>query len=80
MIQEDKIKHFLAGAGIVFISKLFGFSLGIGLLIAIAAGVFKEIWDYYHPETNTAESADTVATVFGAMITTLLLHWINYGY
>ena len=61
----DKWLHFIAGCSIYLT-----FSVGIGnyaLIPVVAAGVGKEIYDAWHPESHTAEVTDVVATVAGGL-------------
>ena len=64
-MEMDKLLHFIAGYSIYLT-----FSFGIGnyaLIPVVVAGVGKEIYDAWHPESHTTEVADAVATVAGGL-------------
>lgn len=61
----DKQAHFWAGMAICLAVSLFAGPF-IGLLIATAAGVIKEILDYFGK--GTPDVLDAVATFLGALV------------
>lgn len=64
--QRDKQLHFAGGC---FLSFVFSFvSPGVGLLVAMAAGFFKEVYDKRHPDKHTADLMDMLATWFGGVV------------
>ena len=70
MITKDKIQHFLAG---FIISAIIGlFNSLLGLILAILAGVGKEVYDYisnrYYQCKHTVDLYDCLATVLGGLI------------
>ena len=71
-IPTDKVYHCLGGVVLFAIGQLFGY----GLFLAVLGAITKEIYDYLHPESHTADWKDAVATTLGG-----LLGYINYlGY
>ena len=63
--MTDKILHFMAGA---LVSIVVGYLTKIpvlGLLVAGAVGLIKELWDIEH---GTAEVLDLVATLLGGAL------------
>ena len=67
MIAIDKQAHFLGGACIALAGAVLG-SLEAGVLVAIAAGAIKEIYDKQNPENHTADIWDFLATCAGAAV------------
>ena len=75
-MQKDKILHVAVGFAIGLIASLlcvyFGLvkdtSLLIGLGVAGAAGLAKEMYDLKKPETHTAEAADAWHTIGGGVV------------
>ena len=47
---------------------LFRSLFGYGLLLAVLGAVTKEIYDYRHPESHTADWKDAVATTLGGLL------------
>lgn len=74
-IPTDKFSHAYVGLGIYagcFLFKGVGESLNFNmdylnaqtcLIPVVAAGIGKELYDYQHPETHTAELLDAVSTI-----------------
>jgi hypothetical protein len=65
LLQSDKFLHFIAGgavAGVVFGATD---DLGWSLLGTVLAGVGKEVYDHYHPESQKADVWDALATFAG---------------
>lgn len=79
-IPSDKLLHFIAG---VIISQLvcaiyaaishpsYGGCL-IGFLVALAAGIAKELYDEFHKETETPEFMDFIYTCAGGLVSSLI--------
>jgi hypothetical protein len=63
-IPSDKIYHCLGGVVLFAIGQLFGY----GLALAIIGAVTKEIYDYFHPESHTADWKDALATTLGGLL------------
>jgi hypothetical protein len=63
-IPTDKVYHCLGGVVLFAIGQLFGY----GLALAIIGAVTKEIYDYFHPESHTADWKDAVATTIGGLL------------
>ena len=78
MMNQDKLKHLLAGIGI---SLVFGvqFSPLIGLIAAAIVGALKEIiWDWLL-KRGTPEFLDFLATAFGGAIAYIAIKLILGG-
>ena len=63
-IPADKVAHCLGGVVLFAIGQLFGY----GLLLCIIGAVTKEIYDYFHPDTHTADWKDAFATTLGGLL------------
>lgn len=71
LVAYDKKLHFGAGS-LIFILGYILFSMQIGLLLAIATGILKEVHDYFKPDKHTACIWDIVYTVLGALAVLIL--------
>ena len=67
-IYLDKILHFLAG---YFIASLFGFIGMYSILVALSAGILKELYDRYIKKTKF-DLADLACTVSGGIAWTVI--------
>ncbi|WP_288925072.1 hypothetical protein [Aminobacterium colombiense] len=65
-IQQDKIKHFIAGAIASIVVYVATFNTTIALAFSALLGIGKEIYDYYGH--GTPEWLDFVATVAGGLV------------
>ena len=63
-IPTDKVYHCLGGVVLFAIGQLFGY----GLFLAVLGAVTKEIYDYLHPESHTADYKDAIATILGGLL------------
>ena len=63
-IPSDKVAHCLGGVVLFAIGQLFGY----GLALAILGAITKEIYDYLHPESHTADVKDAIATTLGGLL------------
>ena len=63
-IPTDKVYHCLGGVVLFAIGQLFGY----GLALAILGAITKEIYDYFHPESHTADWKDAFATTLGGLL------------
>ena len=63
-IPTDKVYHCLGGVVLFAIGQLFGY----GLLLCIIGAITKEIYDYFHPESHTADWKDALATTLGGIL------------
>ena len=63
-IPTDKVYHCLGGVVLFAIGQLFGY----GLALAILGAITKEIYDYLHPESHTADVKDAIATILGGLL------------
>lgn len=63
-IPSDKVYHCLGGVVLFAIGQLFGY----GLPLAILGAITKEIYDYLHPESHTADVKDAIATTLGGLL------------
>jgi hypothetical protein len=70
-IQQDKIKHFIAGT----ITSAFVYLITLNLALAIGAsallGIAKEVYD--SRGHGTVEVADAVATALGGVVVAVLM-------
>jgi hypothetical protein len=76
MLPKDKQLHALAGLAIALPVSAVGHP-GLALGMAVAAGVGKEIYDYYHPLDHTADLMDALATIGGGVLGVALGLLIN---
>lgn len=67
----DKLLHFLAGFFICTVASLL-ISLWLGLILSIAAGIGKEIYDLKIKRTFYSWP-DMLATIFGGLIAIFLI-------
>ena len=73
MIPVDKLMHAAAGLAVaLFVWAVTG-SISLGLVAAGLAGIGKEVFDYFHPETHTADPLDALATVAPALLLWLIV-------
>ena len=61
--MNDKLKHFLVGLAISLMCWPLG--LGVALIVTLAVGVGKEVYDWHYPEQYTADWVDAAATLAG---------------
>lgn len=76
-IPIDKQAHALGGA-VIALTLGYIFPPLWGFAAAIIAGVLKEIWDYFYPETHTCDVWDFVATAGGGLVGSLFVFLIHY--
>ena len=74
-IPEDKKLHFEAGLGLSIILGLL-FTPLFGLQIGIAAGIGKELYDWY--DYGTFDTLDMIATWIGASVGAALTFTIHF--
>jgi len=65
-VPVDKFMHFLCGLVIAAVLTPFIGAYSIAVVAVIAA--LKEIYDYLHPKTHTADFWDWVATTLGGVV------------
>lgn len=65
---SDKMLHLGAGAVIAVVGLAVTHSFWWAVGLAATAGVLKEVSDYYHPATDTAELWDALFTTLGGVI------------
>ena len=65
--MNDKLKHLIAGF-VVAVPFTLVFGIGSGILASVVIGIGKEIYDYFHPESHTADPVDAVATILGGIL------------
>ena len=70
----DKILHIGAGALIAGLAYLVWHNLLIAFGLGLLAGVAKEVYDYFKPETHTTDVYDVLATAAGAAAMCLLIY------
>jgi hypothetical protein len=61
----DKLLHFAVGAVIATLVVIVTGSLALAGAAVLLAGAGRELYDAYHPDTNTADIWDVVATCAG---------------
>jgi hypothetical protein len=64
-IPRDKVLHFAVGAAISTLAVIFTGSLTLAGVAVLLAGIGREVYDAYHPATNTVDLWDVVATCAG---------------
>jgi hypothetical protein len=64
-IPYDKLLHFAAGSTIATLVVIVTGSLALAGAAVLLAGAVRELYDAYHPDTNTADIWDVVATCAG---------------
>lgn len=77
---KDKQMHFLTGMvggftvaiGVHFKGGSPVWQIGSGVGLGVVSGVGKEIYDYKHPGSHTADVWDAVFTILGALVGALL--------
>ena len=71
-IEKDKVQHFIVG---FIVSLVIGFILYPvwGFVASVFAGVSKEVWDKFHPKTNTADTKDIAATILGGALAMIIV-------
>lgn len=75
MIALDKQAHFLAGYAIGMTVGLYDQLAGFGA--GVAAALLKEVYDYKHPETHTADVYDCWWTCAGSFMAAVVLLMFN---
>ena len=71
MIQQDKIKHFIAGAIASIVVYVATFNATIAVSFAVLLGVGKEVYDAQGH--GMVEVLDAVATVLGGIVGVILI-------
>jgi len=81
-IESDKVKHIYAGVIIYGGCVLFGKAIDSDslnyktcLIPVVGAAVGKEVYDYYHPESHSAEFMDIAATMAIPLATYTFIEW-----
>lgn len=64
-IPNDKLLHFAAGLVIAALIVIVTGSLILAGVAVLLAGVAREVYDAFHPDTNTVDIWDVVATCAG---------------
>lgn len=77
MIHQDKLLHFAAGVVIAALVVAVTGSLVWAGAAVLLAGVGRELYDAAHPETNTADLWDVVATCAGWLPVALVVQIIQ---
>jgi hypothetical protein len=77
----DKQAHFFSGACVSFTIAIALVphmpelvAIGYGVVAALFAGLAKELWDHFHPATNTMDVFDFLATGLGGAAAGLILY------
>ena len=77
-IPCDKILHFAVGAAIAALAVIVDGSLLLAGAAVLLAGIGREVYDAYHPATNTVDIWDVVATCAGwipVAVVVQIIHW-----
>lgn len=64
-IPSDKLLHFTVGVAIAALAVILTGSLAWAGVAVLLAGAGRELYDAYHPDTNTVDIWDVVATCAG---------------
>nr|WP_304750312.1 hypothetical protein [Rhodoferax sp.] len=64
-LPSDKLLHFSVGATITVLVVIATGSLALAGAAVLLVGAGREVYDAYHPDTNTADIWDMVATCAG---------------
>ena len=64
-LPYDKLLHFAVGAAITVLFVIVTNSLALAGAAVLLAAAGREVYDAYHPDTNTADIWDVVATCAG---------------
>lgn len=72
-IPYDKLQHFAVGAAVTTLVVGVTGSLALAGAAVLLAGVGREVYDACHPDTNTADIWDVVATCAGWIPVALVL-------
>lgn len=67
MIATDKLLHILGGA-VITLALGYVLPVWIALAVACAVGFLKEVYDHFHPETNTRDIWGFIATAGGGLM------------
>lgn len=67
----DKQMHFIGG--LVIAAVLTPFIGAYSIIIVAIIALLKEVYDYMHPESHTADFWDWVATVLGGVVGFVLI-------
>ena len=65
-IPPDKALHLIGGVLIYAVAHFVSPLVGLGAVVA--AGVGKEIYDYFNRDKRTPEVMDAVATIIGGLL------------
>ncbi|WP_210546004.1 hypothetical protein [Rhodoferax sp. PAMC 29310] len=76
-IPHDKVQHFAAGAAIASLVVTVTGSLTLSGAAVLLVGAGREVYDACHPETNTADIWDVVATCAGWIPVALVVQLIQ---
>lgn len=67
VVAQDKLIHLLGGA-IITLALGYVLPVWVALAAACAAGFLKEVYDRFHPETNTRDLWDFLAAAGGGLV------------
>ena len=73
-IQQDKIKHFIAGAIASIVVYVATFNVTIAVSFSVLLGIGKEVYD--SQGHGTVEVLDAVATVAGGVVGAILVRMV----
>ena len=64
-LSYDKMLHFAVGSAITLLIVMTTGSLALAGAAVLLVGAGREVYDAYHPDTNTVDIWDVVATCLG---------------
>lgn len=76
-IPNDKLLHFAAGLVMAALVVIVTDSLILAGVAVLVAGVAREVYDAFHPDTNTVDLWDVVATCAGWLPVALAVQIIS---
>ena len=77
-IPHDKLLHFAVGLVIAVLVVIVTHSLILAGALVLLAGVGREVYDAFHPDTNTADFWDIVATCAGWLAVALAVQFTQH--
>lgn len=77
--RPDKVLHALAGLLVFALAAGLGASSGAALAWVVVVGLGKEVYDWRHPERQTADIWDAWATIAPAVLLWLLIDFAPGG-
>lgn len=74
LMGVDGLLHSLASGFIVLATLILNYNIYVGVILALLAGVIKEVWDVFIQKDNTWKQAghDIVCDLVGIAVATLI--------